>query len=69
MQGWKQKLHDFSEKAEAKRKAASYAAENELNKAWAETKVVSRKLQTTSTEGWESATRSFEIASGTLADA
>jgi hypothetical protein len=34
MQGWQQKLHDFSEKAEAKGKEAGNAAEVDLNKAW-----------------------------------
>jgi len=34
MQEWQRKLHDFSEKAEAKGKEAANAAENDLNKAW-----------------------------------
>ena len=62
MQEWQRKLHAFSKKAEAKGKEASNAAENDLNKAWAKTKAASRKLRTTSIQGWESAKTSFENA-------
>jgi hypothetical protein len=69
MQEWQQKLHDFSEKAEAKGKEAGNAAEVDLNKAWTNAEAASRKLQTVGAEGWESAKASFEKASHELADA
>jgi hypothetical protein len=69
MQEWQRKLHDFSEKAEAKGKEAGNAAENDLNKAWAQAEAASRKLQTVGAESWESAKTSFEEASRELADA
>ena len=69
MQEWQQKLHDFSEKAEAKGKEAGNAAEVDLNKAWTKAEAASRKLQTVGADGWESAKTSFEKASHELADA
>ena len=68
-QEWQQKLHDFSEKAEAKGKEAGNAAEVDLNKAWTKAEAASRKLQTVGADGWESAKTSFEKASHELADA
>jgi hypothetical protein len=69
MQEWQRKLHDFSAKAEAKGQEAGNAAENDLNKAWAQAEAASRKLQTVGAESWESAKTSFEEASRELADA
>lgn len=69
MQEWQRKLHDFSEKAEAKGKEAANAAENDLNKAWTKADAASSKLQTVGAESWESAKTSFEEASRELADA
>ena len=69
MQEWQRKLHDFSEKAEAKGKEAGDAAGNDLNKAWTKAEAASRKLQTVGAESWESAKTSFEKASHELADA
>jgi hypothetical protein len=69
MQEWQRKLHDFSEKAEAKGKEAGNAAENDLNKAWTKAEAASSKLQTVGAESWESAKTSFEEASRELADA
>ena len=51
MQEWQRKLHDFSEKAEAKGKEAGNAAENDLNKAWTKAEAASRQLQTVGVEG------------------
>ena len=68
MQEWQRKLHDFSEKAEAKGKEAGDAAGNDLNKAWTKAKAASSKLQTVGAESWESAKTSFEEASRELAD-
>jgi len=69
MQEWQRKLHDFSEKAEAKGKEAGDAAGNDLNKAWTKAKAASSRLQTVGAEGWESAKTSFEEASRELVDA
>jgi hypothetical protein len=69
MQEWQRKLHDFSEKAEAKGKEAANAAENDLNKAWTKAEAASSKLQTAGAESWEGAKTSFEEASRELADA
>jgi hypothetical protein len=69
MQEWRRKLHDFSEKAEAKGKEAGNAAGNDLNKAWTKAEAASSKLQTVGAESWESAKTSFEEASRELADA
>jgi hypothetical protein len=69
MQEWKRKLHDFSQKAEAKGKEAGNAAENDLNKAWTKAEAASSKLQTAGAESWEGAKTSFEQASRELADA
>jgi hypothetical protein len=69
MQEWQRKLHDFSEKAEAKGKEAGDAAENDLNKAWTKAEAASGKLQTVGAESWESAKTSFEEAARELRDA
>jgi hypothetical protein len=69
MQEWQRKLHDFSEKAEAKGKEAGNAVENDLNKAWTKAQAASSKLQTVGAEGWENARTSFEEASHELAEA
>jgi len=69
MQQWQRKLHDFSDTAAVKGKAAGSAAEDDLNKAWSKTEAESEKLQTASAEGWESARTSFEEASRELANA
>jgi hypothetical protein len=69
IQKWQGKLHNFGEKAAAKRKQLDSAAENDLNKAWAKVKAASSRLQTVGAEGWESAKTSFEEASRELVDA
>jgi uncharacterized membrane protein len=69
MQKWQRKLHDFSEKAEAKGKEAANAAENDLNAAWTKAEAASRRLQTVGAEGWDRARTSFEQASRDLAAA
>jgi CRISPR/Cas system-associated protein Csm6 len=67
MQEWQQKLHDFSEKAEAKGQASTIAAEHDLNGAWTKTEAEADKLQTASAADWESAKISYEEASRDLA--
>ncbi len=69
MRDWRHKLQDFGEKAKAKGQKEGDAAEKDLNAAWIKTEAESRKLQTASIEGWESAKISFEKASRELADA
>jgi len=69
IQEWQRKLHDFSERAEAKGKEAANAAENDLNKAWTKAEAASRQLQTVGAEGSERAKTSFEKASRELAEA
>jgi len=66
MQEWWQKLHDFGEKAKAKGQEEGNAAGNELKAAWNKADTEEHKLETASTEGWESAKTSFEKASHDL---
>jgi len=66
MQDWRQKLHDFGERAKAKGQEDRNAAGKELNAAWIKADVGERKLETASVEGWESAKTSFEKASHDL---
>jgi hypothetical protein len=68
MQEWKQKIHDFGEKAEVKGHEASASTKAELNKAWSRTESASRKLKTASADGWQSAKVSYERASQHLRD-
>jgi Skp family chaperone for outer membrane proteins len=63
---WQQKLHDFSQQAEAKGKDADKAAKRDLDEAWRKTEAASRKLQTASNEGWVKAKREYEEASREL---
>jgi len=69
MQEWKKKVHDFSEKAEAKGKQAGNTAEEDLNKAWAKTEAASHRLQEAGADGWDSAKSAFEGASNELKQA
>jgi hypothetical protein len=69
MREWQRKLISFNEKAEAKGKEASTAAENDLHKAWTKADIASHELQTVGAEGWKSAKITFETASRRLADA
>jgi hypothetical protein len=69
MREWQRKLINFTEKTEAKGKAASSAAENDLHKAWIKADSASRELQTVSAEGWKSAKTTFETASRKLTHA
>ena len=69
MQEWRQKLHDFGEKAEAKGRASSVAAKHDLNEAWTKTEAEADKLQSASAADWESAKISYEKTSRDLADA
>jgi len=69
MQEWRQKLHDFGEKAKAKGQEESNAVGNALNAAWTKADAEQHKLQTASAEGWENAKISFERASHDLKEA
>ena len=69
MQEWERKLHDASTTAAAKGKAASVAAEKDLDKAWADAKVASHRLQIASAEGWSHARDAYEHASQELTEA
>jgi hypothetical protein len=66
MQDWRQKLHNFGEKAKAKGQEEGNAAGNELNAAWTKADAEERTLEAASAEGWESAKISFEKASHDL---
>jgi hypothetical protein len=68
MQEWQQKMKDFGEKAEVKGQDGAATTKSGLQQAWAKTKTESRKLETASAEGWESAKSSFEKASQNLKD-
>jgi hypothetical protein len=69
LQEWQQKLHDFSEKAQAKAQKDGDEAEKGLNAAWAKTEAEGHKLQDATGEGWENAKISYENASRELAHA
>ena len=66
IQGWQQKLHDFSEQADIRGHEAGHAARDELNTALADAEVASHRLQTASAEEWTVAKSSFEQASRDL---
>jgi hypothetical protein len=66
---WQQRLTAFGENAKAKGQQADNATENALTTAWARTQVSARRLQTATSEGWQSAKASYEKASDELADA
>jgi hypothetical protein len=66
MQDWRQKLHDFGERAKAKGQEEGNAAGNELNAAWTKADAEEHTLEAASAEGWESAKISFEKASHDL---
>jgi hypothetical protein len=68
MREWQRKMHDAGETAEAKGHEASAATKSALHDAWAKTETESRKLETASADGWDSAKRSFEKASQNLKD-
>jgi hypothetical protein len=63
---WRQKLHDFGEKAKAKGQEENNAIGNALNAAWTKADAERHKLQTASAEGSENAKISFERASHDL---
>jgi hypothetical protein len=65
---WQQKLKDFGETADARGQEAATATKNGLQLAWSKTQAESRKLETASAEGWESAKSSYEKASQSLKD-
>jgi hypothetical protein len=66
MQDWRQKLHDFGERAKAKGQEEGKAAGNELNAAWTKADAEEHTLEAASAEGWASAKISFEKASHDL---
>jgi hypothetical protein len=67
VQEWRQKLSKFSEKAKVKGQEEGTAVESDLNKAWAKTEAEAQKLQTATTEDWQSAKVSYESAAHELA--
>jgi hypothetical protein len=66
MQEWQRKLHAFGEKIQAKATQAHNSAGDDLNKAWTRAEAASRRLETASSEDWDSAKISFERASHKL---
>jgi hypothetical protein len=66
MQDWRQKLHQFGERAKAKGQEEGNAAGKELNAAWTKADAEERTLEAAGAEGWESAKISFEKASHDL---
>lgn len=66
---WQHKLISFNEKAEAKGKEATTAAEKDLHKAWAKADTAAHELEAVGAEGWKSAKATFETASRKLASA
>jgi hypothetical protein len=69
MREWQHKLINFNEKVEVKGRAASTAAEKDLQKAWTKAEAASHELQTVGAEGWKSTKTTFETASRNLAGA
>jgi hypothetical protein len=69
VQDWRLKLHDFNAKAEVDGKALDRTAKADLNRAWHQTRIASRKLRTVGAEGWDVAKSDYEKASRDLADA
>ena len=65
---WQEKLKSFGETVDAKGQQATAATKAGLQQAWAKTELESRKLETASADGWESAKSSFERASQNLKD-
>ncbi len=68
MRDWQRKLHDFGKTAKANGEKTGNAAGNDLHAAWTKTQEESRKLETASAEGWQSAKASYEKASHDLAE-
>jgi hypothetical protein len=66
MQEWQQKLSAFGEKMRAKATQAHNSAGDDLNKAWTRAEAASGRLETVSSEDWDSAKISFERASHKL---
>jgi hypothetical protein len=66
MQEWQRKLHAFGEKIRAKATQAHNSAGDDLDKAWTRAEAASRRLETASSEDWDSAKISFERASHKL---
>jgi Skp family chaperone for outer membrane proteins len=66
MQEWQKKLHVFDEKIRAKATQAHNSAGDDLNKAWTRAEAASGRLETVSSEDWNSAKISFERASHRL---
>jgi hypothetical protein len=66
MQEWQQKLRAFGEKIRAKATHVHNSAGDDLNKAWTRADAASSRLETVSSEDWDSAKISFERASHKL---
>jgi len=67
MQEWQRKLHAFGERIQDRATQAHNSAGDDLNKAWTRAEAASRRLETVSSEDWDSAKISFERASRKLA--
>jgi hypothetical protein len=65
---WKQKVHDFGEKAKTTGQQGSAAAKDDLDKAWTKAKVAADGLKTAGADGWQTAKMSFEKAKSDLAN-
>jgi hypothetical protein len=66
MQEWQRKLHAFGAKIQAKATRVHNSAGDDLDKAWTRAEAASRRLETVSSEDWDSAKISFERASHKL---
>jgi len=63
---WRQKLHDFSDSAQAKATEANKAALDDLSKAWTRTEAASRRLENAGADDWQIAKTSYKTASRKL---
>jgi hypothetical protein len=68
MQQWRQKLHDFGEKAKESGQQGGAAAKDDLDHAWTKAKEAADRLRTVGADGWQGAKTSYESASHHLAD-
>lgn len=66
MQEWQRKLQAFGGKIQADATQARNSAADDLNKAWTRADAASRRLETVSSEDWDSAKISFKRASRKL---
>ena len=66
VQEWRQKMRDFSDRAQAKATEANKAAVDDLTRAWTRTEAASRRLENAGAADWQDAKASYKAASQKL---